>query len=346
VKFVIAGLGSIGRRHLRNLVASGQRDEHLLRSGRSTLPNDELDGFPTVKDLHSALDWRPDAVIVSNPTALHLDVAIPAAEAGCQLLIEKPLSDSMARVEVLQRAVEASGCRVLVGFQFRFHPTLKKVKSLIEGGSLGRVASIQAHWGEYLPEWHPWEDYRESYAARRDLGGGALLTLCHPFDYLRWIFGEVAEAGGVAERGLGLEVEAVVDAALRFRSGVQASIHLDYLETPPAHYLEVVGGDGRLRWDGRSGALDLSGSREAETQHLTVPDGFGRNDMFLAEMKHFMDVRRERHRMHPGRRHPRQRIWASSAIHAPGRPDRWVRNDASRPVGASIIPIGVRIRCA
>lgn len=290
MRFVIAGLGSIGRRHLRNLVTSGQRDVLLLRSGRSTLPDDELDGFPAVKDLRSALDWRPDAVIVSNPTALHLDIAIPAAEAGCHLLIEKPISDSMARLEVLQRAVEASGCRVLVGFQFRFHPTLKQVRSLIEGGSLGRPASIRAHWGEFLPDWHPWEDYRDSYAARRDLGGGALLTLCHPFDYLRWIFGDVTEVSGATGPGLGLDVEAVVDASLRFRSGVQAGIHLDYLETPPQHYLEVVGRDGRLRWDGRSGALDLSGPREGDGRHLALPDGFDRNDMFLAEMKHFIDV--------------------------------------------------------
>jgi predicted dehydrogenase len=290
MKFVIAGLGSIGRRHLRNLLACGQREVLLLRSGRSTLPAGEIDGFPTVAELPAALDWRPDAVIVSNPTALHLEVAIPAAEAGCHLLIEKPVSDSMERLEALQRAVRARGSRVLVGFQFRFHPTLKEARSLIASGGLGRVTHARAHWGEYLPEWHPWEDYRDSYAARRDLGGGVLLTLCHPFDYLRWIFGEEEQASGLAWPGLGLDVEAVVDAKVMFRSGVEAAVHLDYLQNPPEHYLEVDGEDGRLRWDGRSGSLDVSSLREENGRHHAAPAGFERNDMFLAEMRHFVDV--------------------------------------------------------
>ena len=290
MKFLIAGLGSIGRRHLRNLGACGQTDVLLLRSGRSTLPAGELEGFPAVTDLGAALAWGPDAVIVSNPTALHLDVAIPGAQAGCHLLIEKPVSDSLDRVDDLRRAVEEGGSRVLVGFQFRFHPTLKRAKSLIDAGELGRTTSVSSHWGEYLPEWHPWEDYRVSYAARRDLGGGVLLTLCHPFDYLRWIFGEVEQAGGVAGHGLGLEVEALVDAALRFRSGVGASIHLDYLQRPPEHSLEVVGETGRLQWDGRTGTLKVSVSPQGARQQYAPPEGFERNDMFLAEMKHFIDV--------------------------------------------------------
>jgi predicted dehydrogenase len=287
---VIAGLGSIGRRHLRNLVACGERDVLLLRSGRSTLPESELDGFPAVEDLHAALDWGPEAVIVSNPTALHLDVAIPAAEAGCHLLIEKPLSDSMARVEALQQAVRRSRSRVLVGFQFRFHPTLQQARSLIVSGRLGRVTHACAHWGESLPGWHPWEDYRNSYAARRDLGGGVLLTLCHPFDYLRWIFGEQEEASGVAGPGLGLDVEAVVDAKVTFRSGVEAAVHLDYLQNPPEHYLEVDGGEGRLRWDGGSGALEVARRDNGAIELHAPPAGFERNDMFLAEMSHFIDV--------------------------------------------------------
>jgi predicted dehydrogenase len=290
VRFLIAGLGSIGRRHLRNLDACGQRDVLLLRSGHSTLPADDLEGYPAVTDLDAALDWGPDAVIVSNPTALHLDVAIPAAEAGCHLLIEKPVSASLDRVDDLRRAVEEGGGRVLVGFQLRFHPTLQQARSLIQAGELGRTTSVSSRWGEYLPEWHPWEDYRASYAARRDLGGGVLLTLCHPFDYLRWIFGEVEQASGVAGHGLGLEVEAVIDADIRFRSGLAASIHLDYLQRPPQHSLEVVGETGRLRWDGRTGLLEVFESPQGARQQHAPPQGFERNDMFLAEMQHFIDV--------------------------------------------------------
>ena len=290
MRFLIAGLGSIGRRHLRNLVACGERDVLLLRSGKSTLPDGELDGFPAVDDIRTALERRPDAVIVCNPTALHLDVAIPAAEAGCHILLEKPVSHSMERVDVLQRAVRLGGSRLLVGFQFRYHPTLQKVKSMVHAGELGDVSSVRAHWGEYLPDWHPWEDYRASYAARRDLGGGALLTLSHPFDYLCWIFGDVAEARGVVGHGLDLKVEAAAEVSLRFTSEVLAGVHLDYLQRPPDHHLEVVGEEGRLRWNGWTGGLEVCRSPEWVWQHQPAPDGFERNDMFVQEIKHFRAV--------------------------------------------------------
>ena len=85
MRFLIAGFGSIGRRHFRNLLALGERDILLYRTRRSTLPDDELQGFTVETDLQAALAHRPDAVIIANPTALHLDVAIPAAKAGCSI---------------------------------------------------------------------------------------------------------------------------------------------------------------------------------------------------------------------------------------------------------------------
>ncbi len=105
MRFLIAGLGSVGRRHLRNLLALGQRDIVLYRTRRSTLPDDELEGLPAETDLQAALRRRPDAVVVANPTAMHLEVAIPAARAGCHLLIEKPISHTWQRVDELRAAL-------------------------------------------------------------------------------------------------------------------------------------------------------------------------------------------------------------------------------------------------
>jgi predicted dehydrogenase len=106
MRFLICGLGSIGQRHLRNLQALGQKDIVLLRNGKSTLPDDELAGLQIEHDLAQALErWRPDAVVISNPTALHLGVAIAAAEAGCNLLIEKSVSDTMEGITELQIAL-------------------------------------------------------------------------------------------------------------------------------------------------------------------------------------------------------------------------------------------------
>lgn len=306
MKFLIAGLGSIGRRHMRNLVALGEKDIVLYRTGKSTMPEDDLAGFPQETDLRTALEkHKPDAVIVANPTALHLEVAIPAAEAGCSLLLEKPLSHSMERIDALESALKAGGGRVVVGFQFRFHPGLVRAKQLISDGEIGRVISAHVHFGEYLPAWHPWEDYRKGYAARADMGGGVVLTQCHSLDYLPWLVGEVDSVWGFTAKlsDLEVDVEDTAKIGLRFENGALGSIHLDYNQQPPSHFFEVVGTKGSLQWNLTDGATRIyraespspagRGDRgEGEWQTYSIPADWERNVMFMEEMKHFVAVAR------------------------------------------------------
>ena len=294
MKFLIAGLGSIGRRHFRNLLALGERDILLYRTHRATLPDDELAGFPVETDLHAALAYRPDAVIISNPTALHLDVAIPAAQCGCHILLEKPVSHSIERVDELEQAVHQNGIKVLVGFQFRFHPGLQQVKQLLSAGAIGEPLSARAHWGEYLPNWHPWEDYKLGYAARPELGGGVVLTLSHPLDYLRWFLGEVESLWAfTSHKGLNMPVEDLAEIGLHFKNGAIGSLHLDYDQRTPSHQLEIIGTHGTVRWDNADGITKLArvgpDDKAGPWQVFSPPEGFERNWMFLDEMRHFHD---------------------------------------------------------
>jgi predicted dehydrogenase len=295
MKFMIAGLGSIGRRHLRNLVALGERDILLYRTHQSTLPDQELAGFATETDLAKALAQKPDAVIVANPTACHLDVALPAAQAGCHLLLEKPISDALDdKVVELQKVVVSQVLKVLVGFQFRFHPTLMQIHDLIHSEALGRPLSFRVHWGEYLPDWHPWEDYRQSYAARQDLGGGVVNTLSHPLDYVRWLFGEVASLSGTTAHvsDLELDVEDVAEITLGFESGVVGSVHLDYVQRPPEHTLAINFERGQVRWDNADGAAQVYRVDNERWETLLPPEGFERNQLFLSETAHFLAMLR------------------------------------------------------
>jgi predicted dehydrogenase len=294
MKFLIAGLGSIGRRHLKNLLALGENDIILYRTGKSTLPDDELQGFATETDLTAALNHKPDAVIVANPTAFHLDVAIPAAEAGCHLLIEKPISHSLEGMERLQAAVERNDLKVLVGYQFRFHPGLIAIHQWMQEGRMGKLLYVRAHWGEYLPGWHPWEDYRRSYAAREEMGGGVLLTLSHPLDYLRWLIGEPEILWGWKGRQseLELDVEDTVELVMRFSNHALGSLHLDYLQKPPDHHLMIVGELGTCQWSNFDGRAQLFDSREGAWITHDIPVAFERNDLFLREMEHFLQVLR------------------------------------------------------
>jgi predicted dehydrogenase len=292
MKFLIAGMGSIGRRHMRNLLALGQRDIILYRTHRSTLPEDDLQDYPTETNLDVALSHGPDAVIVSNPTSLHLEVAIPAAEAGCHLLLEKPVSHSMERIDELNKAVEVGGGKVLVGYQYRFHPGLQKVNDLLKAGEIGRPLSVRAHWGEYLPGWHPWEDYQKGYSARNDLGGGVILTLSHPLDYLRWLLGDVLEVWSFTGilGDLDLDVEETAEIGIRFSSGVLGSVHLDYNQQPPHHYLDVVGTNGTIHWEYSHGGVKLFNTKEEDWVAFPLSANYERNDMFVAEMEHFLSI--------------------------------------------------------
>lgn len=268
---LIIGAGSIGRRHLGNLKTLGHNRIVLYRTGNSTLPEEEIKDIEQEYDFKKALAQKPIATIIANPTSLHIPFAKKAAMAGSHLFLEKPISNSMEGVKELRRIVLQKKLIVQVGFQFRFHPGLLKLKTRLEKREIGQILSVQVHWGEFLPSWHPWEDYRKSYSARKDLGGGVLLTLCHPFDYLRWLFGEVDSISAFTAKNsqLELSVEDTADVLLRFKSGVLGNVHLDYLQHPSEHYIRVICQNGII--------------------HLNFLESkFDRNKMFIEEMKSFM----------------------------------------------------------
>jgi predicted dehydrogenase len=260
------------------------------RARNLELPPDVSGTVRQVPDLDAALSERPDAVFITNPSALHLAVAQAAADAGCALFIEKPLADTWDGVERLIETVERRGSLAMLGYQMRFHPGLLRLKELLRGGAIGRVISARLDFGEYLPGWHPYEDYRDSYAAKRSLGGGVLLSQIHEFDYLYWLWGspERVYASGGHLTSLEVDVEDFVVTQLEYGAGAAiavATLHLDYLRRPAVRSCEAIGEDGRI-------ALNLLDGRLVRT----TPDGavaieehaFERNDLFVAEVRHFL----------------------------------------------------------
>jgi predicted dehydrogenase len=198
--------------------------------------------------------------------------------------------------------VARGGGKVLVGFQFRYHPGLQHIARLLAEGAIGRPLSVRGVWGEYLPGWHPWEDYRQAYSARADLGGGVVLTLCHPLDYLRWLLGDL-EALWAFEGKLGdldLSVEDTAEIGMRFRSGVLGSLHLSYNQRPTIHRLEIIGAQGTIHWDNADGAVLLyraipeeqkrTATLSAGWESFPPPAGFERNVLFMNEMRNFLAV--------------------------------------------------------
>jgi predicted dehydrogenase len=290
LSFLIVGLGSIGKRHLRNLAKLGITNLSVLSKSRNLLPDDNLPQFSLETSLTEALNKKPTAVIIANPTSLHMKIALKAAAAKCHLFIEKPISHTMDGVEELQKFVKQHNLKVQTGFQFRFHPSLQTIKKWLKNDTIGKVVSVHVHWGEYLPSWHPWEDYRSGYSARQDLGGGVVLTLSHPFDYLRWLFGKITNIYAMIDKlsDLELDTEDAAQVSFRFKSGIIGSVYLDYIEQPPKHNLIIIGQKGKIYWDNANSIAILYYANNSK-QIFEPPSDFERNTLFLNEMSHFID---------------------------------------------------------
>ena len=306
MKVLFCGLGSIGQRHVRNLRTLLGEDVNILacRSrGQSPVLNPDMTVRPgadleTIYNIRSftrldnALAEEPDVVFVTNPNVLHVPVALAAARAGCHLFIEKPLSHSLDGVDELIELVERKGLVALVAYQFRFHPGLHLVKSLIDEGRLGQLAAAHIVNGEYMPDWHPYEDYRETHPARREMGGGCLRIQTHEFDYALWLFGmpkRVYAVGGHLSR-LEVDVEDSVSVLLHCEHDgrpLPVHIHLDYLQRPPQRVCEVVGDAGKVRYDYYADQVEFCDTATSTVQ-IHRFEGFDRNQMFLDELEHFL----------------------------------------------------------
>ena len=305
MRALFIGLGGIGQRHLRNLrtlvgedlqVAAyrTRRQQIVLTDQLQVSESESLEekyGVMSFADLDEALAWGPDAAFICNPSNLHLPCAIKAAEAGCHLLIEKPLSHDLEGTEELAALLEAKEKVGLVAYQLRFHPLIKSVREILENKSLGRIISVSAEVGEYLPGWHPYEDYRQMYASRSDLGGGVILSQIHEMDYLYSFFGlpkRLFALGGHLS-SLEIDVEDTASILMEFSvdgRDIPVHLHQDYVQRPPSRGLRIIGDEGKLEVDFR--ALTLQQYKAGELVLSEVHPDFPRNQLFLDEMNHFL----------------------------------------------------------
>ena len=287
---LVVGTGSVGSRHIRNLQTLGvdvraYRYQDELRGDLAA----HHPGLIIHTDLDQALDSDVDAVVVANRTDQHMHVALRAAQAGKHLFIEKPLSHDYLGSKELLALVHNQGLQVEIGFMLRRHPNLMWIEQALGSGAIGEVYTARSTVGQYLPDWRPDRDYRETYSAIKEWGGGVILDLTHELDYLVWWFGRVSDVAANAGRlsKLELDVEDVAQMLLKFETGVLAQVHLDYLRKRFHRSVEVVGSEGTLRWEYDAGSVHLL-TQEAEMLVHQVPANFDRNDMFLDHMRSFL----------------------------------------------------------
>lgn len=291
MKAIGIGLGSIGQRHFKNLYENFDVD--LIAYRRRCLPTQFIDDkiFKTYTNLEKAIAEKPDIALITNPTSMHIPIATKLADNGCHLFIEKPLSHDMNGIGKLIDIVEKKKLITFIGCNLRFHPCIKTVKQLIHDDAIGDIYSTRAVFGTYMPEWHPWEDYRDTYPARKSLGGGVILTSIHELDYLYWMFGNVDKLIAYTEKDSKLEIDTEDNAEIimKFKNGIVANVHLDFYSKPYRRGCKVVGENGTIVWDFDNNKVSLyedSTNRWKDVVY-SVPSDY--NQVYIDEMKHFID---------------------------------------------------------
>lgn len=287
---LIAGCGSIGKRHARVLQSLGVRDIRAcdpVESQRASLLA-QVPGARLYESWEAGLADRPDTVLIGTPPALHIPMARQAIDAGCHVLSEKPLSDSTEGMDALAAFAAQHNKKIMVALCFRYHDGLVKAKAYLEAGRIGRLVCIRAMIGEHLPDMRP--DYRTLFSAQV---GGAF-DLIHEVDLAIWYAAQpvrsvYALSGNYSD--IGIQAPDLAEMLVDFEGHCLASIHLDFFQRPRRRQTELVGTQGVIlvefaRWEHCTVSVFEASKGAWEREELETE----RDDMFRAEDREFLQA--------------------------------------------------------
>ncbi|MBI2625295.1 MAG: Gfo/Idh/MocA family oxidoreductase [Candidatus Nealsonbacteria bacterium] len=285
-KILIIGFGSIGQRHYGNLLKLGYKNVFVYDIDPRKIPR-------RVKKINSlSVKELGDFKIsfVCNPTSLHIKTALLAAKAKNHLFIEKPLSSNLKGAKELVALCRKNELITMVACNLRFDPCLQRLKELLDKGFLGKVFALHSEYGNYLPYQRKGRDYRKTYAARKEKGGGIILDDIHSFDLLFWLnnFKALKNIQLCYDKvsRLAIDTEDISVAVLRFGNKVIGSIRSDYLQQRKSRSLKVIGEKGNFVWDFREGALYFED--RFLRKKIFQPKFQDQNKMYIDEIKYFL----------------------------------------------------------
>ena len=293
-KILVVGYGSIGKRHVENLLSISNL-EVIVCTKRNDVGKLKKHAkvYSTIKQ---CLEEKPDIGIIANETSLHVPTAIKLAKAGLDIFLEKPLSNSLKDVEKLHAIVKKKKLITQMGCNMRFHPCIKKIKSMIEQQKIGRIISVQVQTCSYLPDYHPWEDYRKGYAARKDLGGGIILTQIHEIDYMYWLFQEVENVISLSGKFSDLDITAedCVSSLLKFKNKIMGELHMDYFQRPDFRSCKIRGTKGEIYWDSDNNHVNIYSMNKKRWKTELEIKNYQRNFSYVEQLKHFIKCVKQR----------------------------------------------------
>ena len=293
MKFLCIGAGSIGKRHMRNLISIGVSPSDIVATDPRA---DRLEEVVKMKigkvfaTLEEALaSQKFDAGIICSPTNLHIIQGIELAKRGIHILMEKPLASDLNSIDEFKKLINENHVQVLMAYIFRFSPLTGKVKELLKNNAIGKVLFVRGEFSEYLPDWHPYEDYRSFYMAEKNQGGGSILDQSHIMDLIHYIFGGFKTVYALNGNLSSLEVHSddYSELTVTLKNGIVASIHTDMFGRDHKKELEIKGEKGNIYWN----SLDNKVTHYCSEKKLThvyrkFPTDF--NLSYIDELQHFI----------------------------------------------------------
>jgi predicted dehydrogenase len=294
MKILIIGTGGIGRRHAQTIAALRPDATFLAIRAEHSEATSEL-AMQLVPDLDAAIVEAPDAAVVALPPVLHAEMVRSLIGAEIPTYVEKPVAMRADEIESIVTDAEKRGVVTMTGCNLRFLPAFQTVRDLITEGKIGTIRHAQLSCGQWLPDWRPHRDYRETYSAQFEMGGGVLRDLIHEIDLARFWFGEfpkvTARMGNTG--ALDIDCEDHADLILS-QPGLTVSIHLDYLDRTAHRQGRIIGENGTLVYDVINGRLCLHRVNADSEQDLAGREAFDLAKSTRAALRHFLQcVERE-----------------------------------------------------
>lgn len=290
MKFLVIGLGSMGKRRIRNLqyLKESSIIGFDLRSDRRK-EIEEKYKIATYDNIKKAMAEKPDALIISTPPKYHINYERLAAEKNkhffCEVGIFTEGLEELIKICDKKKIIAAPSCT------FRFKDSIKKIKELIDDEKIGKVVAFTYHMGQYLPDWHPWENINDFYAGQKETSATREMV---PFElgWLTWIFGDIKKISCIKGKisNLDADIDDVYQLIFQFQNGIIGHILIEVVSRTPTRMLQVIGEQGTIEWDWEKDIVKLFNIYKKEWIKFKEKKGFMEEGYIAKEAPYIKEI--------------------------------------------------------